>query len=191
MTHIYMVRHGRAAAAWDADLDPGLDAVGLNQAAALIGTLTAQIDGPVPIISSPLKRCRETAEPLAAHWGQEILIDPRVRELPSPTDDLTERGAWLRRVMAGTWSALDAETSSVDFRAWREGVVQAVAEVRQSPAVVIVSHFIAINVIYGRAMGQDDIVCFRPDNASVSLFRVEEGRVECVDKGAEAQTQVN
>ena len=30
MTRVYLVRHGRAAAGWDTDPDPGLDALGVG-----------------------------------------------------------------------------------------------------------------------------------------------------------------
>ncbi len=191
---VYMIRHGQAAAGWDADLDPGLSDVGHEQAAKLIAAMAHHVAGPVPIISSPLRRCQETAQPLAQHWGQEIHIDPRVRELPSPSNDLNERGTWLRQAMAGTWTDLEADPNSqnVDFKAWRAGVLDAVQAHHDQPAIVIVSHFIAINVVYGQALGQDEIVCFRPDNTSITVFSVEDGgQVDCLIRGDEAQTQIN
>ncbi len=64
MPRITMVRHGQAAAGFSDDLDPGLSALGREQADAAAAAL-API-GPQPIIASPLRRCRETAAPLAA-----------------------------------------------------------------------------------------------------------------------------
>ena len=57
MTQLYLVRHGRAAAGWNTDPDPGLDDIGRAQAAAAADRL-API-GPLPIVTSPLRRCRE------------------------------------------------------------------------------------------------------------------------------------
>ena len=70
MTRIHLVRHGRAAAGWDVDRDPGLDALGAQQAAAVAERLAPL--GPLEILSSPLRRCRETAGPLAAAWAAEV-----------------------------------------------------------------------------------------------------------------------
>ena len=36
-TRIYMIRHGKAAAGWDGDADPGLDDVGRAQAENVAG----------------------------------------------------------------------------------------------------------------------------------------------------------
>ena len=35
MTRVYMVRHGRAAAGWNVDPDPGLDDLGRSQSLAV------------------------------------------------------------------------------------------------------------------------------------------------------------
>ena len=35
MTRIYMIRHGKAAAGWDGDADPGLNELGRTQAEAV------------------------------------------------------------------------------------------------------------------------------------------------------------
>ncbi|MBK9972334.1 MAG: histidine phosphatase family protein [Acidimicrobiaceae bacterium] len=56
MPRLYLVRHGRAAAGWNTDPDPGLDAVGRHQAAAMTARLAPL--GPLELVSSPLLRCR-------------------------------------------------------------------------------------------------------------------------------------
>ena len=38
MSRLVLVRHGRAAGAWDTERDPGLDAVGREQAEAVVVT---------------------------------------------------------------------------------------------------------------------------------------------------------
>ena len=69
---LYLVRHGRAPAGWDDDPDPPLDDVGRAQAEQLADELAARVPGGAPIVSSPLRRCRETAAPLAARWGTDV-----------------------------------------------------------------------------------------------------------------------
>ena len=109
MTRLYMIRHGKAAAGWDGDADPGLDALGQSQAEAVAEKVQSLIAEPVTIFSSPLKRCQETAAPLAAAWGVTPQIETGVGEIPPPVKDLTARTQWLRRVMAGTWDGLYAD----------------------------------------------------------------------------------
>ena len=82
MTRLYLVRHGRAAAGWNTDADPGLDLIGQGQAETLAEQLADA--GPLLIESSPLRRCRETAAPLALLWDRPIAIEPRMAEIPSP-----------------------------------------------------------------------------------------------------------
>ena len=81
---VLVLRHGRTAsnatATWQGQTDVPLDEVGLDQsrrAAALLATAAA----PERIISSDLSRARQTAEPIAAAWGLELELDPRLREV--------------------------------------------------------------------------------------------------------------
>ena len=75
MAIVHLVRHGRATGGWDVDPDPGLDDVGIAQAASLADRFAPL--GARPIITSPLRRCRETAVPLAVRWE----LTPRVDSL--------------------------------------------------------------------------------------------------------------
>jgi broad specificity phosphatase PhoE len=49
-----MLRHGRAAAGWDTDVDPGLDEIGQQQAEATATRLA--VLPKVRLVSSPMKR---------------------------------------------------------------------------------------------------------------------------------------
>ena len=87
MSRLYLIRHGKPAATWgDADEDPGLDAAGQAQANAVRDVLLALTgeDRPTRVVSSPLRRCIETARPTAEALGIEIEIDPSVGEIPTP-----------------------------------------------------------------------------------------------------------
>lgn len=178
-----MVRHGQAAAGWGDDLDPGLSEVGRAQAMATAHALAAI--GPQPIIASPLRRCRETAAPLAARWGVEPVIEPAVGEIVSPADHagLEARSAWLRAAMQGTWSALDPS-----LHAWRRAVLDRIVAIDVD--TVVHSHFIAINVVVGAAMGDDRVVCFAPDNGSWTVLDVTGGSIEVRELGRQATTEV-
>jgi len=182
MAKIYLVRHGKAAAGFDGHHDPGLDDLGRTQAEAAAAELAPL--GPLTLYSSPLARARETAEPLAARWHSEILIEPRVAEIPSPTDDLAARAAWLRQAMQGRWRDLDRE-----LNAWRDRLIGCLLDLRTD--AVVVCHYVAINVAVGAALDDDRLVVFAPDNASITLLDNAEGRLAALELGRTAQTHVN
>ncbi|MEQ8745220.1 histidine phosphatase family protein [Pyruvatibacter sp.] len=193
MARIYMIRHGKAAAGWAADPDPGLDAEGQAQAEAVaehLGPALSEKAGPLPVLTSPLKRCRETSIPLARMWSLVPVVEPLVSEIPSPTDDLEARGAWLRRIMPGTWAdiAKDQTSGTVDFTGWRDALVQRLQRIEQD--TVIFSHFIAINAAVGAAKGNDSVVVFRPDNCSVTQLETSSDGLHVVSLGREADTVV-
>lgn len=190
MTRIYMIRHGKAAAGWDGDADPGLNELGLAQAEAVAKKVQALVAKPVSIYSSPLKRCQETAAPLAAAWGVTPQIEAGVGEIPPPLEDLTARTDWLRRVMAGTWEGLYCDAvsveSGVDFRSWNDNVVNTLNAFK-GEAVVIFSHFIALNAAYCAATGAADVVSFAPENCSLSIFDTDGTSLSLVAQGEETE----
>jgi broad specificity phosphatase PhoE len=179
-----MVRHGRASAGWDTDVDPGLDETGCEQAAATAQRL-AQLSR-MTLVSSPMKRCQETAGFLANLWDHAaVTVEPLVTEIPSPAGyELGERIEWLRAAMAGNWGELGAPYT--DFR---DDVVRYVA---QCPAdTVIFSHFIAINAVIGSCLGDDRLVIDSLDNASVTVFATDgEGGLRLIERGNQADTLI-
>lgn len=184
VSSIYLVRHGRAAAGWDTDLDPGLDDQGRLQAQATARRLA--VLPPMQLVSSPMKRCRETAGFLAAKWGNgAVLIEPLVTEIPSPPEyGLDDRVQWLRSAMAGTWTDLGGVY--VDFR---DAIVEYVSH--QSVDTVIFSHFIAINAVIGSCQGDDRLVIDSLDNASVTVFETNgQGDLRLVERGNQADTLI-
>ena len=180
MATVYMVRHGRARVG--DGLDPGLDELGREQAQAAAAELAGK--GSLPIFSSPFARARQTSEPLAALWGRDVAIEPRVAEIPFPTTDPAERTAWLGKAMAGSWLDLGP-----DLLAWRDALVECVRS--QGEDCVIFCHFIAINVAVGAAKNDDRVVIFRPDNGSVTTLDNSGGSLRLIELGKEAQTRVN
>ncbi len=181
MAMLYLVRHGRAAAGWDADPDPGLDQVGREQARALAQRLADR--APMQLLTSPMLRTRETAAPLAQLWGIEPLVERRVSEIVSPEADLAARGRWLRDIATRRWEELDSA-----LHQWRDGLVAALIE--QERDAVVFTHFMVINAAAGVATSDDRVVHFRPDYCSVTVMRNDGGRLELVELGEEAQTRV-
>lgn len=180
MAKIYMVRHGRAQTG--GGLDPELDSLGREQARATAAALSAR--GPLPVFSSPFARARQTSEPLAALWKQDVAIEPRVAEIPFPTTDPAERATWLGKAMAGSWLDLGE-----DLLAWRAALVDCL---QAMPAdCVVFCHFIAINVAVGAALNDNRVVIFPPDNGSVTVFDNGGEALRLVELGREARTKVN
>ena len=105
MPRLYLIRHGEAEAAFDAALDPGLSPRGQGQAEEIAARLEAL--GPLALFTSPLKRARETVAPLERTWRLCARIEPRIAEIPSPSDDPAARGPWRAKRGAGTCPALD------------------------------------------------------------------------------------
>lgn len=140
---------------------------------------------PVRVISSPLRRCRETAAPLARMLGVNVTIDTRFGEIPTPKALPPEnRSDWLRQAFGGTWAQISGD---LDYDAWRRSVAAALAE--QASAAVF-SHYVAINGVVSVLAGRDDVICFNPDHASVTRLDVKDGGLSLVELGREAQTGV-
>lgn len=176
MSLLYLVRHGEAAASWYEAHDPGLSPQGHKQAQRVREELAPL--GPLSIVTSPLMRARETAEPLLGLWKREAVVDPRVGEIPSPVLELQGRTAWLREVMARRWPELGAE-----LQAWRRQVLETLCEVTED--TVIFTHFVVINVAFGHAAGDDRVLSFWPRNGSITVLENRGAALLLVKQGAQ------
>jgi broad specificity phosphatase PhoE len=187
MTRLHLVRHGRASGGWDDHVDPGLDDIGRRQATAAADRLTALAEpagGPLAVLTSPLRRCQETAAELAGRWGVAPVVEPAVTEIPSPAGvPMGERVPWLRQAMAGTWAELGDE-----YVAFRDGIIDRLAACPTD--TVVFSHFIAINAVIGAALGDDRLVIRSLDNCSITVIDVVDGVVHLVEGGHEADTLI-
>jgi broad specificity phosphatase PhoE len=190
MSRVYMIRHGKPASTWGAqlaDLDPGLDVDGRNQAKAAAQTLLAlpPEHRPTAVVSSPLRRCKETARPFAEKLGVELVVEPAVSEIPTPHNmPDSERGAWLRRAFATDWALIEGE---IDYVRWRDRVAEAV--VRNAGAAIF-THFVALNAAIAVAKGSEQVMNFQPDHASITTFEVENGVLRLVSLGRAAVTGI-
>jgi broad specificity phosphatase PhoE len=182
MARLVLVRHGRASAGWDVHPDPGLDDLGRAQAAEVAEQLAG--DGPRPIVTSPLLRCRETAAPLAARWNVEAVVDDAVAEIPTPLGvPMAERVGWLRNAMGATWSDLGSR-----YTDWRDALVARLQSFEHD--AVIFSHFVAINAAIGAASGHDLVVIRSLDNCSRTVIETTSDGLVLVEGGHEADTLI-
>ena len=190
MARLYMIRHGKPSSAWgqDPNPDPGLDEAGQAQAKAAADALMALPVGqrPTRVFSSPLRRCRETAQPFADAIGVPVEIETRFGEIPSPSSLADEeRGPWLRNAFQSQWSEVKGD---IDYDDWRAAVGEALSELDANTAVF--SHFVAINAALACVTGEKMVLTFRPDHTSITVFAADDGRVSLVERGPEAATQV-
>ncbi|MDP6343084.1 MAG: histidine phosphatase family protein [Alphaproteobacteria bacterium] len=181
MAKLYLVRHGKAAASWQDDPDPSLNGLGHEQAAAMADAMAPL--GPLAMVTSPLRRTRETAAALESRWRVTAEVEPAVREIPSPGNELSDRSAWLQHVMTGSWADADDW-----LRPWRQGMIDRLMAIEVD--TVVVSHFVAINVAVGHAENDDRVTVFRPDNCSITVLDNDNGGLRLVEQGAEAETLV-
>jgi broad specificity phosphatase PhoE len=190
MARLYMIRHGKPLATWGehADPDPGLDETGAGQAREASRALLALPPDrrPTRVMSSPLRRCRETALPFATAIVVGVDVEARFGEIPSPAALAQEaRGPWLRNAFQSQWSQVKGD---IDYDIWRAAVGEALAELTTDTAVF--SHFVAINAALACVTGERQVLTFRPDYTSITVFEVDHGRLTLVERGPEAATQV-
>ena len=178
---LYLIRHGRASAGFAEAHDPALDEVGRAQAEAVAQELAPL--GPLPLITSPLRRARETAAPLEVLWRRKARIEPAMAEIPTPTADLQARMTWLHQALRGRWSDLPTA-----YQDWRERVAAALIAL-ETPTVVT-THFVAINAAVSAATGDNRMVCFEPDHCSCTVLEVADRTLRVVTLGRQRATQI-
>jgi broad specificity phosphatase PhoE len=180
---LYLVRHGKPLARFDQDLDPGLDPVGHEQAKA--AALELRHLAPLALVTSPLRRTRETAAAFESRFHVTARVEPAVGEVKSPTDDLAERTAWLGEILRGQrgWSELDDERQR-----WHAAVLAGLLAITSD--TVVTTHYIAINAAVGAATGDDRIVNFRPDFCSCTVLESDGTTLQLIELGRQAETTV-
>ena len=169
---LIVVRHGRTEANRDkrllGRLDVGLDELGRAQAAALAAHV-----GPVDrVVSSPLRRTRETA----AAWGVPVESDDRWIELDYGALDGTAM-ADLDPELWRSWRAdLDfAPEGGESIRALGRRVREACEDLRAAAVdddIVVVSHVSPIKAAVAWALGVDDDIAWRLFVAPASITRI-------------------
>lgn len=183
MTRLFLIRHAEPETGWgEADPDPGLSERGHAQAAATARMLQGL--GDLAVVSSPMRRCRETADAFLTLRGGAALIEPRVSEVVAPAG-VADRRAWLAQTFPWRDGVARRSWADVDpaLRAWRDEVVACARSFERDCAVF--SHFIAINALASAALGRDETIVARPDYASITEFVLDEDGLRLVKLGAE------
>lgn len=188
MARLYLIRHGKPSSTWgDHDEDPGLDETGQAQARAARDWLMSLPDAerPTLAVSSPLRRCRETADPTALALGVTLEIDAAVGEIPTPNALSAEaRPGWLQKAFQGTWAGIEGD---LDYEQWRADIVASL--VRRGNTAVF-SHYVAINGAVSKLLGDDRVLAFRPDHTSITILETDGKTLTLITKGSEASTGI-
>ena len=184
---IVWIRHGepeRIAPGTGVRADPQLTVVGREQAKLLAAWLAAeQIDA---VLSSPLRRALETAQPIAAAVGATVESFEGIVEYDVnsdhyiPTEELrvTKDERWSAMV-EGRWDEFGAELPEI-FRARVDEAVQAIVDRFPGQRVAAVCHGGVINVALGSVLGIAPPLWFEPGYTSMSRMLASRGGVRSV-----------
>ena len=190
---IFIVRHGDAIPGADEIIPSGiyddlpLSKIGRQQAQDVAERLSAiHFDA---IYSSPLRRCQQTAAPLAERLNlTPIIVDGikeiklgNIRPLPDDKNDLEalyqalhERQRDIVR-LAGESGSWDAIPDSEPSKAFRQRVVAAFDEIASrhiGHRVVAFAHGGVVNAYAAEALGLERDFFFPAANTSITVIRV-------------------
>lgn len=175
---IVVVRHGRTAANAGGLLlgraDPPLDDEGGRQAVAL-AVACAPLDV-ARIVSSPLVRCRGTAEAIAGATAAPVEVDERWIELDYGELD----GRPIGEIAPATWAAWRADVaweppggeSLAALGARVRAACESLVDDARQRDVVVVSHVSPIKAAVAWALGVGDEVSWRMWVAPASITRI-------------------
>jgi probable phosphoglycerate mutase len=173
---LVLVRHGRP----DEDdrerpHDPPLRADGIAQARAVADRLA--LEGVTRIVSSPMTRALQTAEPLAERLGLAIETIDGWAEADRHVDRYRSTET-LRALGENEWARfLDDPIAFFggNAAAFRSGVLGAldstIGELPSDAHVAVFTHGLAINVVLSQALGLACLVHFAPGYASITRLR--------------------
>lgn len=181
--NIYLVRHGEASASWQQSDDPGLSERGHQQAAETAKQLLTRIEPSTRLVSSPMLRARETAQPLSAALTADVTIVDPFREIPAPVPR-GKRQIWLNSIARQSWGEQHEMICE-----WRGALLEQLQQIRE-PTVVF-THFMVLNAVVSALTNEDRVVCFLPDNASVTTLRRVGEDLQLVELGRQFRTHVN
>ena len=85
--------------------------------------------------------------------------------------------------MIDKWPNLDR-----DLQQWRKEVIETLVSIGID--TVVFTHYIAINVAVGHATENNRVLCFRPDNCSITILKTNGVSLNLVNLGNEADTEV-
>jgi broad specificity phosphatase PhoE len=175
---LVLVRHARPHRIELAEgpADPGLDAVGAEQATRLASWLGGE--DVHAVYTSPLRRAHETASPLADALGLDARIDPGVSEWDAEASSYIPVEE-LKADAHPAWEAMRDERwddLGVDAVGFVRRVVEAldtIAAAHPGQRVVVVCHAGVVNAYTASVLGLDRLLWFEPLYTSISRVLVD------------------
>ena len=189
---LWLIRHGDAIPGPEEIIPSGvyddlpLSGVGREQASALAERLgEMRFDA---IYSSPLKRCQQTAAPLAERLNLTPVIVPaiteirigEIRPLPDDLNDLQaltkalqERQIDIVRIAGeeGNWDAIKNSERSKDFRGRVVTAIDEIAGKHSGQRVLLFAHGGVINAYAADVLGLEKDFFFPCANTSITIVR--------------------
>ena len=171
--------------------DPGLTEVGHRQAAAVAMWLAANRPDIDAIVASPFRRAQETAVPIAAAFGLEVTIEPRVRERMNWDDDASIDfdeflAEWQRATDDRSYQPAVGDSSNNAAARFIDALVD--LEHDHAGVVVVVTHggvtVDALRAIAGDASvieANADLVADGVPSCAITRLRVSGGAVTIID----------
>jgi probable phosphoglycerate mutase len=173
---LLLVRHGHTQRIVGAagPADPGLTPEGLAQAETLAAWLVDEdLDR---VYTSPLRRARETAAPVARAVGVEVRVDDGLAEWDReadtyiPIEELrgTSDPRW-QELVTGEWTTIEGDP--VSFQRSVVESIEAIIDENPSRRVAAICHGGVINAYLAHVLGTASPLFFEPAYTSVSRVR--------------------
>ncbi len=167
-TELIIVRHGDPTTGGVED--PPLSDLGRRQAMATAERLVGlEVEA---IYVSPLRRARESAEPVGRVLGLDPIVDDRVAEFDHGQIYYSEKHA--EQMDAETAVAKLAALQSPEFRDRVLGGFEAIEAAHPDGTAVVVCHGGVISTMVGAAVYNHSLI-FLPQNGSITRIRAHTG----------------
>lgn len=173
---LVLVRHGEPVRIEGAEgaADPPLTERGRRQADAVARWLR-EAEVLDAVVASPLRRARQTAEPIAEAYGLTLEVDEGLaefdREAPDyvPVEELkaVNDPRW-EALASDRWHELHPDLDPEEFRATVVEAIEKVIAAHPGKRVAAVCHGGVINIYLAHVLGIDRDMWFEPDYTSIS-----------------------
>jgi broad specificity phosphatase PhoE len=160
--------------------DPGLSAAGRDQVRRAADSALLQGGTFTEILTSPMTRCQETAQILAAALGVSVSVDPDLREMDfgrweeltfDEVQDLYPED--LRRWQQSAWAAPTESTETFAALLDRMGTVaERFASAYAGASVLAVTHVTPVKALVAHALGAPPSALFHMELSSACLSRI-------------------
>ncbi|GAA4284355.1 histidine phosphatase family protein [Brevibacterium daeguense] len=188
---VYLVRHGQQVRAGQDSpesmaYDAHLSEIGWKQAEAVSRALAGV--GIDAVYSSDLARANDTGKAIAAHYGHEVIVDARIREVgifrDVPGEQSFEQAVGTERALEAsrrmvetlTWDSIPLGEGSAEFRTRVHSAIWEISSRHSGQKVAIACHGGVINAFLAEEYGLERDFLFRPAHAGITRVRFGEDR---------------